>query len=205
MIEVWEKVVELLEKFYAKRGRKFPWREEKDPFKVLVAEVLLQKTPASRCVKSYEELLKKYPSCEMLALAPDEELKSTFSHLGLFKRAKWLKEACSLILKEFGGIVPSEESELKRLKGVGSYTARAISLTLRGRGKLPIDTNIKRVLGRLGIPKDAWDHLVVTREAFYGLIDLAALVCKSRNPNCKSCPLFVLCKFASVNVKSSLR
>jgi len=205
LIEVWEKVVELLEKFYAERGRKFPWRREKSPFKVLVAEVLLQKTPASRCVESYEELLKKYPSCEALASAPDEELKSIFSRLGLFKRAKWLKEACSVVLEEFDGNIPLEESELKRLKGVGSYTARATSLALRGRGKLPVDANVKRVLGRLGIPKDEWEHLVITREAFYGLIDLAASVCKGKNPKCESCPLFVLCKFASANVKSSLK
>ena len=201
----WEAVVEALEEFYEKRGRKFPWRSERDPFKLLVAEVLLQKTPAERCVEVYEEILKKYPSCEALASASDEELKSLFSRLGLFKRGKWLKEACSFALREFGGVIPSDEAELKKLKGVGSYTARAVSLVLRGRGKLPVDANIRRVLSRLGVPKDIWDHLVISREAFYGLVDLAALVCKSRKPKCESCPLSVWCMSSNAKVKSSFR
>lgn len=205
MIEIWNEVVELLEKFYAKRGRKFPWRKEKDPFKVLVAEVLLQKTPAERCVEVYEEMLKKFPSCEALASASDEELKSLFSRLGLFKRGKWLKEACSFALKEFSGLIPLDEAELKKLKGVGNYTARAVSLVLKGRGKLPVDANVRRVLSRLGVSKDVWNHLVISREAFYGLVDLAALVCKSKKPDCESCPLSVRCTFANAKVKSSFR
>lgn len=202
MIEIWNEVVELLEKFYTTRGRKFPWRAEKDPFRVFIAEVLLQKTPAERCIEVYEELLEKYPSCETLASASDEELKPLFSRIGLFKRGKWLKEACSFALKEFNGLIPSNEVELKKLKGVGDYTARAVSLVLKGRGKLPVDVNIRRVLSRLGVPEDFWDELIISREAFYGLIDLAALVCKRKKPKCDSCPLSILCTFASAKVKS---
>ncbi len=202
---MWDEVVELLEEYYSERGRKYPWRYERDPFKVLVAEVLLQRTPAERCVEVYEKLLKKYPSCEAIASASREEVERAFARLGLFKRGTWLKDACTTTLKEFDGRVPVREEELKKLKGVGTYTARAVSLVIGGYGKLPVDVNIGRVLRRLGIPGNAWDDLTISREAFYGLIDLASSECKGEKPTCESCPLSAFCNFRDVKVKRSSR
>ena len=190
----WQRVVKALESFYAARGRRFPWRYTKDPYKIFVAEVMLQKTPADRCVDVYTEFLKAFPTCKALAGAPEEFLRSFFHKLGLSKRALWLKDACTTITKALDGEVPVDEEELKKLKGVGDYTARAVVIAVNGSGRVAVDSNVRRVLTRLGVPEEEWDYLRVSKEAFYGLIDIAALFCKPRDPDCRACPLNTLCR-----------
>lgn len=191
----WSAVVEKLERFYETRGRFYPWRHTLDLYRLFVAEVLLQKTPAERCVRTYEKIVEKYPSPEELANADRARLEEELSSLGLIKRAKWIKSGSRLIGDLRGEKVT--EDVLTKVPGIGKYSARAILVSMLGSYKLPVDANVKRVLERLGVPRDEWNYLSITRKAFYGLLDLAREVCKTRDPSCEICPLRTFCGWAN--------
>jgi A/G-specific adenine glycosylase len=123
--------------------REFPWRQTTDPYKILVSEIMLQQTQASRVVEKYNEFINKYPSLENLASATGAQVLKIWSGLGYNRRALWLLEASKEIMemKQF----PKTSKDLEELKGIGPYTSRAILIFAFNKDVATVDTNIRRI------------------------------------------------------------
>ena len=128
--------------------RDFPWRRTADPYRLLVAECLLQKTTASQVKPIYERVLEKYPKVQDLAIANPDELLELLRPLGLLKRSTFLKAAAGMVVDEHGGEVPNTEKKLLKLPGVGLYVARSVLANAFGQPTAVLDTNVSRILER---------------------------------------------------------
>jgi A/G-specific adenine glycosylase len=193
-------MAEVLEEWFKKHGRKFPWRFCNDPYRILVVELLLQRTKAEMVNRLYSSFFEKYPTLESLALAKLEDLNKFFSRLGLMYRGIRIKKVAEEILKKYGGTIPCNMDSLLRLRGVGVYIASAV-LNFGCDCSVPIvDKNVLRVLSRcLGVTRESsarefidelykyGDHVKLA----YALIDVGSLIC--RNMLCDECPLDKLC------------
>lgn len=189
-------------------GRVFPWRAERDAYRVFLAETLLQKTQVAKAEPAYRSLIARYPTIGALAGASLPDVETIFRPLGLTKRARLLRDAAAVVVHQFGGSMPSDRADLKRLPGVGDYTANAILCFAHDQALPIVDGAIARVLRRVfGLPsdKEAWEDPVVWRvagefldrdhpaEHNYALLDLAAKVCAPREPLHDRCPLQSFC------------
>ena len=183
---------ELLD-WYAREGRDLPWRGTRDPWAILVSEVMLQQTQVARVIPYYEAFLARFPDPAAAAAASAADVLAAWSGLGYNRRALALKRAAEHVVAD------GWPADLRELPGVGSYTAAAVGSFARGEQVAAVDTNVRRVLervdGRSYTPKrlaaraadllppgraDAWNH---------ALMDLGATVCTARAPRCGSCPL----------------
>lgn len=196
--------------WFKKYGRRFPWRQTKDPYKIYIAETLLQKTNVEKVLPSYLLLLGKYPTIKKLAKARVGELKILIRSLGLIKRAAYLILGAKQVIKLFNSEFPKDKKELKRIIGVGDYMAHAI-LCYSFSQRLPlVDTNVARVYGRLynrvsdKLPyadRQLWDFSakVLPQKRFkeynFALLDLSALICLPKNPLCFRCPCKQICLY----------
>ncbi len=197
-----------------KSHRVFPWRKTRDPYRILVAEIMLQQTFARKVVPVYEEFMRRYPSPKTLAQSDIKEIRNLILPLGFQYRARLLKQLGRELVARHRGAVPNELLALLALPGVGRYTANAV-LCFAFRKKTPIvDTNVVRVFQRFfgaegGLRpgetnKRVWDMastILPTRkvqEFNTALLDFAALVCTHYNPECLSCPLKKNCVAAPV-------
>ena len=188
-----------------------PWRHTRDPYKVLIAEVLLHRTQARQVVPIYREFLQSYPSLASLSSAPQQEIASILMPLGLRWRTNLLLRMVEVIEARHGGEIPRAYGELMELPGISHYIAAAVRCFAFGMPEAVIDTNTVRVLGRvLGVQvRDSTRRTVAMREIAYGLLDvdrpgeynfslldLAHQVCTVRTPPaCSVCPLVSMCKF----------
>ncbi len=196
--------------WYKNNNRDFPWRREKDPFKILLAEVLLQKTNVEKVQPVYKKLTTYCPTPEKLSDADVPAVREAIRPLGLHYKASRLTEMGSQILNQYKGSIPDEEKALLRLKGIGKYIASA-TLCFGFNKRVPIvDTNVIRVLDRVfGIKSEKnrprndkllWDaasKLVPQRNPKkfnWALLDFSALICKKRHPLCSECPIISICK-----------
>jgi len=168
----------LLEWFAAK-GRDLPWRGTSDPYSILVSEVMLQQTQASRVVPRYVAWLGRWPTVDALAAAPTAEVIREWQGLGYNRRALNLHRAAREIAAN------GWPDDLTELPGVGRYTADAVACFALGRAVLPVDVNVRRVLERTG---GSFDHTCAQ-----ALMDLGATVCIARVPRCGECPLAEEC------------
>jgi A/G-specific adenine glycosylase len=197
--------------FYKREGRRFPWREVKDPYVVLVSELLLQKTTSSQVLKVFDEFFRRWPSAVDLAVANLNDIKKVIGKLGLIKRAKFLKGIALEIVETYGGEVPYDES-LTKLKGVGMYTANAVRCFAFGERVPIVDANVARTLRRyFGLrgkkpayaDKSLWRlaDAILPKESYrefnYGLLDLSAKYCRQK-PLCADCPLKIHCNYAKL-------
>ena len=195
--------------WYGRHGRQLPWRETRDPYRVLVSEIMLQQTQVDRVLPKYAEWLEKYPSLNALAEAPEHEVTKTWYPLGYNIRPKRLQSIARESVARYGGQLPSDEETLLSFKGIGAYTAGAIRSFAFGERAAILDTNVARVLFRVfvgaGDPKShamkrhLWsvsETLVPMRHVFdfnQALMDLGATVCVARNPRCLVCPMARAC------------
>jgi A/G-specific adenine glycosylase len=201
----------MLVRHYRREGRRFPWRSTNDPYVVLVSELLLQKTPATRVAEVLKEFLKKWPSIQDLAAAELNDIERMIGTLGLTKRARFLKEVAVKIVEAHKGEIPRGEA-LANLPGIGRYTANAIRCFAYGERVPIVDANVARVLKRyFGIRGDKpahgdeslWKlaHMILPqkkyREFNYGLLDTAAKYCRPK-PLCAGCPLKSHCSQVSI-------
>ena len=147
--------------WYATNKRALPWRSTKDPYRILVSEVMLQQTQVERVTPFYERWLRRFPTMESLAKATSRSVLRQWSGLGYNSRALRLKALAEMVVQEHQGKLPKKEEELCRLPGIGSYTARAILAFAHNKEVPVIDTNIRRVLIKeLGLPsKTTHKHL----------------------------------------------
>ena len=193
-----------LGRWYRAHGRHdLPWRLTRDPYAVLVSEVMLQQTQVERVRPRYEAWLERWPTAASLADAPAAAVIREWSGLGYNRRAVNLQRAAREALKRFGRI-PLDEAKLLSLPGVGPYTAAAVACFAGGRRTAALDTNVARVVGRalLGEPRarapygpemreaaEAWLPARGARAHQLAVMDLGAMVCRASAPDCGACPL----------------
>jgi A/G-specific adenine glycosylase len=161
--------------WFEANGRDLPWRRTRDPYAILVSEVMLQQTQVDRVVPRYLAWLERWPTVDALAAAPAADVIREWQGLGYYRRALNLHRAAGQIAA--GGW----PDDLTELPGVGRYTADAVARFAFGRDVLPVDTNVARVRERTGEAFDA--------RCSQALMDLGATVCLARVPRCGVCPL----------------
>ena len=196
--------------WYRRNGRDLPWRRTRDPYHILVSEVMLQQTQVDRVLPKYEQWLLKYPTLEALATAHEDDVALTWRPLGYNIRPRRLHAIARESVTRYGGALPSDEATLLSFKGIGAYTAGAIRSFAFGQRAAILDTNVARVLFRVFVAKGdpkahatkrhlwAVSEVLVPRKHVFdfnqGLMDLGATVCTARNPKCAACPLGRLCR-----------
>lgn len=197
--------------WYASNGRCLPWRNINEPFKILVAEFLLQKTDVEKVIPVYKKFIYRWPSPQSLSKARISSISKIIQPLGLKYKARRLKSTAKVIVKKFAGKIPELEDKLLELNGVGRYIASAVECFAFNKLKAVLDTNIVRIFNRVfGIkskksrPRDdprLWNFAQTlvpannAKEYNWGLIDYGALVCKSKEPLCGECICKSICLF----------
>lgn len=190
-------------------SRDFPWRAKRQPYEVLVAEMMLRRTQAKQVVPVYERFLSRFPRVETLAQANEGEVALILRPLGLAWRVPAFRAMAKQVVTSHGGEVPTERESLMALPGVGAYVADAVRcLALNLPGPI-VDTNTVRVAGRyFGFAYDAQSRRrasvraavyalvekVDSRASNLALLDFAAAICTARTPKCRSCPVRERCK-----------
>jgi len=201
-------VVDAIAAAYGPR-RQFPWRGERDPWRILLAEVLLIQTDAARVAKVYPALVAEFPTpCRLLEVGR-ERLEELLRPLGLYRqRARRLLELAEQLKQKYGCKVPCDYEELRKLPGVGDYAAAATAVIACGQSAPVLDVNIARVLSRAVLGEDPpkrymYDGRLRTlassvewnREKLYAVVDFVAEVCTVKKPKCNICPLKLFCKY----------
>lgn len=197
--------------WFASNGRCLPWRNINEPFKILVAEFLLQKTDVEKVIPVYKKFIYRWPSPQSLSKARISSVSKIIQPLGLRYKTNRLKLTAKAIVKKFGGKIPEAENKLLELPGVGRYIASAVECFAFNKPRAVLDTNVIRILNRVfGIQSDKnrprddpclWDFaqtLVPTNNAKqynWGLLDYGALVCRSKEPLCGECVIYNNCRF----------
>jgi A/G-specific adenine glycosylase len=190
--------------WYRASRRDLPWRRTRDPWAILVSELMLQQTRVDTVIPYYERFLARFPDAASLARAPQGDVLSLWAGLGYYGRARSLHRAAQQIVRDHAGALPADAGALRVLPGVGRYTAGAVASIAFGRPEPAVDGNVTRVLSRLrGIDGDVGDPAVIRRlwqeaealacgpspgEVNQGLMELGATVCAPRAPRCPACP-----------------
>jgi len=197
--------------------RSFPWRKTKNPYHILVAEILLQQTDAAKVAKEYSSFIRTFPIPKKLAAASKSSVSRFINRLGLDYRISRLINVADKVEKEFNGIVPDTKENLLKLPGVGPYIANAVLASAYHKRSAVLDTNIVRILERFfGIKSTkvrprtdpllwtAVQHLLPRKTSMcktwnYALLDFGALVCSHYRPRCDECPCRRRCSYFSVS------
>jgi A/G-specific adenine glycosylase len=195
--------------WYREHGRDLPWRQTRDPYHILVSEVMLQQTQVDRVLPKYAEWLEKYPSLAALAAAPEADVSNTWRPLGYNIRPKRLHAIARESMSRYGGQLPSDEETLLSFKGIGEYTAGAVLSFAFGQRAAILDTNVARVLFRVfvgrgdlkshAMKRHLWDvsRAVLPHKHVFdfnqALMDFGATLCTARNPKCLICPMRRTC------------
>lgn len=184
-----------------------PWRKNRSLYGTLVSEIMLQQTTVATVRNKFESFLKRFPDIQTLAKASEEEVCMEWKGLGYYRRARLLRQAAIALVQECGGEFPSERHELKKLSGIGDYTASAIVAIGHDLDEIAIDANIERVISRLyGLGEFKGPHLhkavrelfengelipkgVSARDYNEALMDLGRVYCQARKAECVMCPL----------------
>jgi A/G-specific adenine glycosylase len=196
--------------WYDATGRLLAFRSTADPYAVLVSELMAQQTQAARAAEAWTRWMTRWPTVSSLAAAPVSDVLRAWQGLGYNRRALNLHRAARAIVERHGGMVPSSVDELEALPGVGPYTARAVAAIAFRVPVAAVDTNVRRVLGRIAaggpdafpgaslqrlanalVPRDrpdAWTH---------ALMDVGARLCRPARPRCADCPAIAWCRYAA--------
>lgn len=196
--------------WYLENKRVLPWRETQNPYKIWLSEVILQQTRVEQGLPYYLKFTEKYPTVEELSAASEEEILKLWQGLGYYSRARNLHHTAQLIAEKFPGHFPTDYASLINLKGIGDYTASAISSFTANECHAVVDGNVYRVLSRVyGIdtPIDSTQGKKIFKELASELIDkknpgrhnqaimeFGALQCVPKNPGCQRCPLNEKCE-----------
>jgi A/G-specific adenine glycosylase len=200
----------VLLRWYCKNGRDLPWRQTRDPYRILVSEIMLQQTQVATVLPYYEGWLRRFPNFSTLAHASEPEVLQTWQGLGYYARARNLYATAKLVVDRYRTRFPTSIDRIRRLPGIGKYTAHAIVTFAFNEPTPIIEANTSRVLARLfdlRRPIDCaagrnklWEKAAALvpkenpRAYNSALIDLGALVCLPRNPKCGLCPVQRFCR-----------
>lgn len=207
--------------WYARCRRDLPWRRRSDPYAVWVSEIMLQQTRAKTVGPYYERFLKAFPTVRSLAAAGLDDVLKLWEGLGYYRRARNLHEAARAVVAEHGGRLPRTAGELRKLPGIGDYTAGAVASIAFGADEPVVDGNVARVLARVyrirqditaaATRKRLWKlarELTPAGQAGLmnqALMDLGATICTPHRPSCETCPLGDgLCRARVAGVQESL-
>jgi A/G-specific adenine glycosylase len=199
----------LMQGWYRLNKRSLPWRASKDPYKIWLSEIILQQTRVDQGISYYIKFIERFPNVELLAQASEDEVLNLWQGLGYYSRARNLHYTAKLISKKFQGVFPTTYEDVLSLKGVGEYTAAAICSIAYGLPYAVVDGNVYRVLSRyLGLftPIDSThgkkEFKIAANELLdrqnpsahnQALMELGALICTPKKPNCENCPVNTLC------------
>ncbi|MEO7455873.1 MAG: A/G-specific adenine glycosylase [Gemmatimonadaceae bacterium] len=199
-----------LRKWFRRNGRDLPWRKTRDPYRILVSELMLQQTQVSRVVPKYAEFLDTFPTLHHIARAKPKRVTEAWSGLGYYARARNLHALAKVVTdkgRDAAATLPPDVTDLRALPGVGAYTAGAVSSFAYERRAELVDTNVARVLKRVFAPdavikstagqKQLWaiarEILPRTGKATWthnqAIMELGALVCTARIAHCSKCPV----------------
>ena len=210
-----------LAKWYDRRKRDLPWRDERDPYRIWISEVMLQQTQVKTVIPYYERFLEQYPTISALAAADLQAVLKTWEGLGYYARARNLHRAAQEIERRHGGRVPEDPMALRGLPGVGEYIAAAVGSIAFGHPIPVLDGNVKRVVARvfaLDTPsnapeKTAWAEFMdravgllnplAPGDHNQAMMELGALVCTPRNPRCGECPVSDFCRARQDNAQEA--
>jgi A/G-specific adenine glycosylase len=193
--------------WFRKNGRDLPWRETRDPYRVLVSEAMLQQTQVSRVLDYYDRFLSRFPTLDALASARPKQVRESWEGLGYYARARNLHA----LAKKVDGELPSDPEALRKLPGIGAYTAGAVASFAYEKRAALVDTNVARVIKRAFAPRadfkttkgskriwaiaesilprtgrDTWTHN-------QAIMELGAIVCTARVAHCTRCPVRMAC------------
>ncbi|MGB9615259.1 MAG: hypothetical protein ACPL3B_07140, partial [Fervidobacterium sp.] len=195
-----------------KNVRDFPWRKDRTPYKVLVAEIILRRTTAKAACKIYEAFIKRYPNIHALSNSDVKELEGILLAVGYHKRrALILKDVADFIVSQYKGVIPSTKDDLLKIPHVGQYIAGAILSLGYGIPSAMVDSNVQRVIGRLFSKKlpakkrsqsiNVIAEVVLPKERHelfnFAMLDLGALICRYNKTLCQKCPLTAVCDTAT--------
>lgn len=206
--------------WFKEEQRVLPWRENQDPYRVWVSEIMLQQTRVDTVIPYFNHFMEKFPNPQSLAAADEQEVLKAWEGLGYYSRARNLQTAVREVVEEYGGIVPNTSKELGALKGVGPYTKGAILSIAYDTPEPAVDGNVMRVLSRILHVEDdiakpktrkIFEELVsrtISDEdpsSFnQGLMELGALVCTPKNPSCMLCPVQEHCRAFHEGIETTL-
>jgi A/G-specific adenine glycosylase len=189
--------------WYDVHRRDLPWRENRDPYRVWLSEIMLQQTRVAAVIDHYHEFLRRFPTVQKLAAAREASVLAAWSGLGYYRRARMMHAAAKVIVREHGGRFPATAEGLQALPGIGRYTSAAIASIAFDRPIAVVDGNVERVLQRLSGRRLAGDELWEaannlldkTRPGDFNqaMMELGAVVCTPRAPLCLTCPIIELC------------
>lgn len=196
--------------WFNREKRDLPWRQTTDPYKIWVSEVMLQQTRVETVIPYYKRFLEKFPTPEVFAYAPQEDILKTWEGLGYYSRVRNLQAGVREVVETYGGVVPDNRVDISKLKGVGPYTAGAVLSIAYGKPEHAVDGNVMRVLSRvlhiyddIALPKtkkifeQAVMELIDPNQASsfnQGLMELGALICTPTSPKCLLCPVREYCR-----------
>ena len=201
--------------WFDRHGRDLPWRRTRDPYRVLVSEVMLQQTQVSRVTEYYPRFLERFPDLGSLARAPARAVREAWDGLGYYARARHLHKLARTVAGKGGagsGVLPDAPAELIKLPGVGPYTAGAVASFAYEKPVAAVDTNVARVIRRAflsgngkretGNVKRVWALATALvpkdgKRAWrfnQAIMELGALVCVARKPRCPECPVRTECR-----------
>lgn len=199
----------ILLKWYDNNKRQYPWRKSNDLYKILVTEILLQKTIASNVSNMYNSFFKKYKDFSSINNTTISELQLAIKVLGLSnKRTQILKDLSQLIITKHNGEIPRDTDKLKEVNGIADYVSNAFGCFGLNKRTLFFDVNIKRVIMRLFEPQDSkftrdsmYSHLdnflpkVEVKYMYWAMLDFGALICSKNKPKCALCPTAEHCLY----------
>lgn len=203
--------------WFKKNKRDLPWRKT-DAWGVLVSEFMLQQTPVNRVLPIYQEWMKRWPTAADLAAASAAEVITAWGRLGYPRRALRLHECAKVITHDFSGKIPEDENELRKLPGIGEYTAAAMAAFAFNKRSLVLDINIRRLFARLydgvEVPtqtstkneKSRYEELIPKKDPHIwaaATMELGAIICTAQSPKCGICPVAQNCKWRSLDYPKS--
>lgn len=196
--------------WYLQHKRALPWRLTQDPYRIWLSEVILQQTRVNQGINYYYRFLEAFPDVQCLAAADEQEVLKLWQGLGYYSRARNLHQTAIQVVEQHKGVFPQSAVGLKKLKGIGDYTAAAIASICFGEAVAVLDGNVMRVISRLfavDLPVNsssgrkklqAFTESLLDKErpALFNqaVMELGALVCTPRNPACDTCPLTFACE-----------
>jgi A/G-specific adenine glycosylase len=203
--------------WYRKQARDLPWRDTRDPYRILVSEFMLQQTQVSRVRHFYPRFLTRYPTLQSLSRAAPAAVRESWDGLGYYRRAQNLQRLAQIVVRQHAGVIPDDRATLLELPGVGPYTAGAIASFAFHRREAAVDTNVARVLRRVFLGNEKREPAkgknpngsqriwalartllprkgLVVWEFNQALMDLGATICVARKPRCEVCPVRSTCK-----------
>jgi len=215
-------LVKRLLDWYDANRRRLPWRalpgETPDPYRVWLSEIMLQQTTVAAVGPYFHNFLKRWPTMKALAAAPVEEVMSAWAGLGYYSRARNLHACAKAVASEHGGKLPADEEALRKLPGIGPYTAAAVAAIAFDKRAAPVDGNIERVLARLFALKDPLPGVKPELRAIaetlapakrsgdfaQAMMDLGATICTPKSPACGNCPWSDDCAGRAQGIAASL-